>query len=375
MKQIDAAYSRLVDGDGLAALKMVRLSRNLQQMGYGTYQVLVYDGASSEARSAADKAREADAKIVELFDEAEAAAPWLAADLDPLRAPLVEVRALVARSIELGLANDFEAAQAVNREMDTKIAALSAQLTAFNDARIEANEAASAELTNQTNSTALTLLIALLIATAAALGVGIMVASSIVRSLTGISDRMQRLVAGDTTIEVPCAARKDELGAMGAALIIFRDAAIEKTRLEAEGAALRGQSDEERARSQRAADAAAREQAAVVAALGEGLDHLTRGDLTFSISQSFPEDYVKLKDDFNAAIGQLKDAMSVVAGNVSAIRSGAGEIAQASDDLSRRTEQQAASLEETAAALDEITATVNRTASGARQASETVQAA
>ena len=46
--------------------------------------------------------------------------------------------------------------------------------------------------------------------------------------------------------------------------------------------------------------------------------------------------------------------MSVVVTNVSAIRTGSGEISQAADDLSRRTEQQAASLEETAAALDEI---------------------
>jgi methyl-accepting chemotaxis protein len=224
-----------------------------------------------------------------------------------------------------------------------------------------------------------TALIALLIGLAAALMISILAAWTLTRGIVGPTNilvgHMRRLIGGDTGFEVAESTRKDEFGEMGRAVLAFRDAAIEKTRLEAEGAALRGQSDEERARNQRAADAAAREQAAVVAALGEGLDHLTRGDLTYTLTQSFPEDYVKLKEDFNAAISQLKDAMSVVAGNVSAIRSGAGEIAQASDDLSRRTEQQAASLEETAAALDEITATVNRTASGARQASDTVQAA
>ena len=221
--------------------------------------------------------------------------------------------------------------------------------------------------------------IALLIGLAAALLISILAAWTLTRGIVGPTNilvgHMRRLIGGETGFDVAESTRKDEFGEMGRAVLAFRDAAIEKTRLEAEGAALRGQSDEERARNQRAADAAAREQAAVVAALGEGLDHLTRGDLTYTLTQSFPEDYVKLKEDFNAAIIQLKDAMSVVAGNVSAIRSGAGEIAQASDDLSRRTEQQAASLEETAAALDEITATVNRTASGARQASETVQAA
>lgn len=61
--------------------------------------------------------------------------------------------------------------------------------------------------------------------------------------------------------------------------------------------------------------------------------------------------------------------------NARSIVSGAGEISFASDDLSPRTEQQAAGLEQTAAALDQITATVNRTASGAREASATVQAA
>jgi len=186
---------------------------------------------------------------------------------------------------------------------------------------------------------------------------------------------MRRLIGGDTSFDVPDVARKDEFGEMGRSVITFRDAAIEKVRLEAEAVAQREVVEAERARNQAAADASAREQALVVGALAEGLEHLTRGDLTYTLTQAFPAEYAKLQVDFNAAIGQLREAMGVVATNVSAIRSGAGEISQAADDLSRRTEQQAASLEETAAALDEITATVNRTASASRQASETVKAA
>ncbi len=201
------------------------------------------------------------------------------------------------------------------------------------------------------------------------------VLSGVAGPLQAMTAAMQRLVNGEHDLSVPGLGRADEMGQMAQSVIAFRDAAIEKVRLENEGAALRDLSDQERARHQRVAEAAAREQADVVAALGDGLDHLKRGDLTYCIAQPFPDDYVKLKDDFNAAIAQLEDAMSVVVTNVAAIRSGSGEISQASDDLSRRTEQQAASLEETAAALDEITATVNRTASGARRASETVRAA
>ncbi len=113
----------------------------------------------------------------------------------------------------------------------------------------------------------------------------------------------------------------------------------------------------------------------MVNGLADGLSRLSQGDLTCAITADFPGEYAKLKTDFNAAVEQLRDAMTVVLGNIGGIRSGSSEISQAADDLSRRTEQQAASLEETAAALDEITATVNRTASGARQASDVVQAA
>ncbi|MBU1385215.1 MAG: cache domain-containing protein, partial [Alphaproteobacteria bacterium] len=217
---------------------------------------------------------------------------------------------------------------------------------------------------------ALALLVIVLMA-----GAGWRIGRSVSRPVVALSQRMRSLADGDRTSEIPGLKRGDEVGQMAAALEVFRDAAITAERLEAEAVTTREAAEAERARNQQQADIAAGEQAIVVEALGEGLDHLMRGDLTYTLTQTFPADYAKLQADFNAAIGQLKEAMSVVSNNVSAIRSGAGEIAQASDDLSRRTEQQAASLEETAAALDEITATVNRTASGARQASETVQAA
>ena len=236
------------------------------------------------------------------------------------------------------------------------------------DAAYAANDAAF-------DTARLTLLVGVGLALSLSIVFGLILSKSIATPVTAMTATMRRLADGDKTIDVPAIGRKDEIGEMAAAVLAFKEAAIANERLELEAASGRETGERERARSQEISAAAAREQALVVNALAEGLDHLTRGDLTYTLTQEFPGDYVKLKDDFNAAIGQLKDAMSVVVTNVSAIRSGAGEISQAADDLSRRTEQQAASLEETAAALDEITATVNRTASGARQASDTVQAA
>ncbi len=186
---------------------------------------------------------------------------------------------------------------------------------------------------------------------------------------------MRRLIGGDTTFEVPGVARKDEFGEMGRSVVAFRDAAIEKTRLEKETEEHRSAAERERAMNEAEKARAAEEDRVAITALAEGLSAMAGGDLTYRMTVEVAPKAEQLKADFNSAIGQLQQAVSVVVANVAAIRSGSGEISHAADDLSRRTEQQAASLEETAAALDQITATVNRTAAGARQASDVVQAA
>ncbi|QFU30725.1 methyl-accepting chemotaxis protein [Brevundimonas sp. Bb-A] len=199
------------------------------------------------------------------------------------------------------------------------------------------------------------------------------------RSVSGpvvaLERRMRGLAEGDTASEIPGVARGDEIGKMALALATFRDAAIEKARLAAEALSQRSMSEQERAAREAEKAAEAEADRVTIEALGRGLAAMADGDLTYRIETEFAPKAAQLKTDFNAAIAQLQQALSVVVGNIAGIRAGAGEISQAADDLSRRTEQQAAGLEETAAALDEITATVNKTASGARQASDVVQAA
>jgi methyl-accepting chemotaxis protein len=132
---------------------------------------------------------------------------------------------------------------------------------------------------------------------------------------------------------------------------------------------------EERDRHEAALAAQAREQAMVVESLASGLSLAADGDLEFRIKQDFPAGYQKLKEDFNAAMEKLQEAMRSIAASALSVRAGANEISQSADDLSRRTEHQAASLEETAAALDQITATVRKTADGTKEVSAAVQAA
>ena len=112
------------------------------------------------------------------------------------------------------------------------------------------------------------------------------------------------------------------------------------------------------------------EQSRVVEVIGVGLNKLADGDLQSDICEQVPETYAKLRDDFNATVASLRNAISTVVHNSDSIRNETSEITSAADDLSRRTEKQAATLEETAAALDELTVSVRSAAEGADDASK-----
>ncbi|MBU6371237.1 MAG: HAMP domain-containing protein [Alphaproteobacteria bacterium] len=196
---------------------------------------------------------------------------------------------------------------------------------------------------------------------------------SILQPLDGLRSTLETMARGENADASHIAARPDELGAIARAVGgVATNIAEVMRREQAEAQRIREAQAATEREARAAQDRAAEEQRQIVGLLADGLGRLANGDLTARIDAFVPVDYVRLRDDFNAAIAKLREAMSVVAANAEAIRTGSTEISQAADDLSRRTEQQAASLEETAAALDEVTATVNKTATGAKQAASVV---
>ncbi len=230
-----------------------------------------------------------------------------------------------------------------------------------------------ATLVNQSNGTvfnAFALVLAGLIAVL--VGGFFTVRTWVVTPIKGLQGTMGKLAGGNLQASVAELERRDEIGGMARAVQVFKDAGIEKQRLEAEAMAQRASAEEERRRVEAERAAAAKQQEFVVHAIATGLEKLSAGDLLFRLTTAFSEDYEKLRADFNAAMEKLQETMQSIAANTQGVRAGAEEITQASDDLSRRTEQQAASLEETAAALDQITATVRRTAEVANEARDLV---
>ncbi|MHB8285217.1 MAG: methyl-accepting chemotaxis protein, partial [Caulobacteraceae bacterium] len=201
----------------------------------------------------------------------------------------------------------------------------------------------------------------------------VLITRAIAGPLGAMTAAMTALAGGDNSVAVPALGQTDEVGQMAAAVQVFKLAAIENTRLEAEAFAARAAKEEERRRTETISARAVCEQKAVVEGLAAGLSALASGDLVQRLSEPFAAEYEGLRTDFNAAMVQMQDALTAVASRTATIQSGTYEISTASDDLSRRTEQQAASLEETAAALDEITATVRKTAEGSNHARDLVR--
>ena len=167
------------------------------------------------------------------------------------------------------------------------------------------------------------------------------------RPLGQMDKAMQRLAAGETSVEIPARNRGDEIGRMAAALEVFRQATIAKQAAEASNAA--AQADRTKAMD----------------GLGNALTGLSDGDLTVELGRNFPSDYAALAHDFDGAVAKLRELIGSVVESTDSIRTGSSEIASASEDLARRTESNAASLEETSAAITQMSERIGFTAQAA----------
>jgi methyl-accepting chemotaxis protein len=203
------------------------------------------------------------------------------------------------------------------------------------------------------------------------IGTAVFMFFTVIKPLRALTGGMRELAAGNFDVVLPGVGRKDEIGGIAGAVDEFKMRLAEKMRLEAEKEAeiARREQAERDERARREAEQA-RIVAEVVAELGQGLENLAKGNLTYRVSKEFTAEYKKVQNDFNGAIEQLQDTVQRIASSSMEISNAAAEIATATTDLSQRTEEQAASLEETSASMEEIAATVKQNAENAQRANE-----
>jgi methyl-accepting chemotaxis protein len=195
------------------------------------------------------------------------------------------------------------------------------------------------------------------------------------RPVAAMARAMGELAQGHDEIEIPGAARGDEIGQMAKAVLVFRDAAVEKERLERvsaeqreEAQAQQASTEAERRANAQAQAAAAEEQARAVTALAQGLAQLSEGDLTARLSDGFTSAYEQIKNDFNLTIARLQETINAIAASTREVTNASAEISSSTADLAQRTERQSASLVETSASIEQISITVKKNAESAQQA-------
>jgi methyl-accepting chemotaxis protein len=187
---------------------------------------------------------------------------------------------------------------------------------------------------------------------ALAIALAWLLSRAIATPIASLTNTMSTLASGRNDVAVDGADRRDELGDMARAVLVFRDAAVAKQATDA------------------AAAKAEAEQKMVVEIVSAQLSELAGGNLTAAIDADFPADYAAVKANFNAAVTSLRGLIASVMEATSSIHSGSGRIAEASEDLARRTEANAASLEQTSAAILQMDQRLKTTAAAAGQTVE-----
>ena len=256
------------------------------------------------------------------------------------------------------------------------------QLDGFRDAAAKIKQAARAKASSlaamqddANGDLRLTLIIGGVFASLAAAVLAWLLSRIIVRPIVGMTAAMGRLANGEHDVEVPAVGRGDEIGRMADAVLVFKQAGIEKLRLAGETERIRGDAERQRLMND---EQKAREEGEIrfaMEALAGGLAALSSGNVATRLNDSLAPQFDSVRADFNNAVEKLEAALRSVGQNASAINAGADEIRSAADDLAHRTEQQAAAVEETAAALEEVTITVRDSAKRAEDVGHLVERA
>ena len=189
---------------------------------------------------------------------------------------------------------------------------------------------------------------------------------SAIHPVLEMAEVFEQLAAGNLNISAPYADRRDEVGRMAGALESFRKAALEAR-------ALQETSEQYRNEQAKTLTKAAEEQRVVVDGLARRLQDLSSGNLDINIDELFPEDYQRIRMDFNKAVQELNYTLTEITETIEHVAQNADNMASGAHSLAKTSNSQAATLEETAAAHTQITATVARTLSMSKETATIVK--
>ena len=204
------------------------------------------------------------------------------------------------------------------------------------DAVSDAAEENAASSVSRATMFILTMLVVTLVAATALI---LMVVRGVTNPINAMTVVMNRLATGDTSVDVPGADRRDEIGEMAMAVQVFKDNAIEKIRMEQERQQLQQQADAEKRRSMQAlADRFEQQVGGIVTQVTDQAAALqaTATQLATAVEQT------------EAQSGSATAAAGQASGNVQTMASATEELSSAIAEVTDRLCGAAGQLQETA---------------------------
>ncbi|WP_236784052.1 methyl-accepting chemotaxis protein, partial [Azospirillum humicireducens] len=247
MMQIDSLYSSMIDNQVKGAVSALRASRAINAIGGLAYALIV----DRDPQHLKNTTKELDARLPrfrQFLADAKGAMPESAAKVDEflkdfsvLERALQDVKAAV-------LANDHDKAlRIMKQDFDPGMVKLRDALNKYSDAATAVVGEASRSATEKSNhSFVLALSIAgggCVLCLLIAYGMSRHGISLPIRRIVAV---MERLAAGETSVEVTGDERRDEVGAIARTARVFRENAVAKLALEAEQAEQKARAEAER---------------------------------------------------------------------------------------------------------------------------------
>ncbi len=192
---------------------------------------------------------------------------------------------------------------------------------------------------------------------------GLLIRQLVSKPVVGMTDAMKRLADGDKTITVPGEGRRDEIGAMSAAVTVFKNNAIEMERLAAE---------QERAKAR-----AAEEQRAALHSMAD-LFEASVGSIVGSVAQAASEMQNAARGlsataaETNTRAVAVSAAAAETTSSVQSVAAAAEELAASITEIGRQVSHSTKIAGDAVSGVDRTNATVKSLAQAAQRIGEVV---
>ncbi|MBK1659110.1 methyl-accepting chemotaxis protein [Paracraurococcus ruber] len=364
MSAVDAHYRTLLASDAAAALMLVRANVALVDSGR-LLNLMIATPEPDRMQAVQQEMAAARSLTRERLEIARAAMPALGADINAVEADFQRAIDIAAGIEQATLADDNVTAMRILREQYFPLA--SASRFRLRDMSVATEEAMLRRGEALTAETAATRLQAML---AAGLGAALSTAIALALMQFGVSrpvgrlcERMLALSRGDKSSAIPGMGRRDEVGTIAGAVELFRQAALEKDRIEAGAATERSARD----RRQAAMDRHTQDFGASVSGV-----MTTLGDAAESMRQASAE-MAQVAGRTGERCAGTADGAAQSARDLGTVASAVEQLSASVAEISRQVAQAAASVQDAVGRARATDATVRSLSEAAGQIGEVVR--